>query len=95
MGSVVGSVCVGGQKSGRLIQWSILMLCEGQLDLGELAVRGLRCLVHARRHQGVLILLAGHLGEGEQELMSYNYSGLFWTFCDVALLISVNNSKLL
>lgn len=65
VGSVVGFMCVGGQKSGRLVQWSILMLGEGQLDLGELAVRGLRRLVHARRHQGVLILLASHLTEGE------------------------------
>lgn len=72
MAGVVGFVCDGGQKSGRLIQWSILMLCEGQLDLGELAVCGLGRLVHARRHQGVLILLAGHLTEGEQELMRHN-----------------------
>lgn len=72
MTGVVGFVCVGGQKSGRLVQRSILMLCEGQLNLGELAVCGLGCLVHARRHQGVLILLAGHLTEGEQELMRHN-----------------------
>lgn len=65
------------------------MLCEGQLNLGELAVCGLGCLVHARCHKGVLILLAGHLTE--EELMRHNYTGLFWTFCNVVQLISVIN----
>lgn len=58
------------QKSGRLVQRSILMFGEGQLDLGELAVGGLRRLVHAGRHQGVLILLAGHLIDGEMNDLS-------------------------
>jgi hypothetical protein len=36
---------------------------QSQFDLGELAVHRLGRLIHARRHQGVLVLLPGHLGE--------------------------------
>lgn len=61
---VVGFVCVGrvlllDKQRGRFDSWPVLVF--SQLYLGELAVCRLRCLVHARCHDGVLILLPGHL----------------------------------
>lgn len=63
---VVGFVCVSrvlllDEQWGRFDSWSILVLSQSQLYLGELTVRRLRCLVHAGCHDSVLILLPRHL----------------------------------
>lgn len=48
-----------GGDCGRL--HSVVELRQRELDLGELTVCGLGRLVHARRHHGVLVLLARYL----------------------------------
>lgn len=49
------------QQDRRLLWQTVLKFCESQFDFGVFAVRGLRRLVHAGCHEGVLVLLAGDL----------------------------------
>lgn len=56
-----GASCAGccGDDSGGL--HSVMEVHQRELDLSELTVCGLGCLVHSRRHHGILVLLACYL----------------------------------
>lgn len=53
----------GGDDGGGL--HAVVELRQRELDLSELTVCGLGRLVHARRHHGILVLLACYLGNSE------------------------------